>query len=77
MTTAALLGPYHTDRALAWENGRAITYRAFLSDMGALAELLPETPTVINLADDRYHLLVGFAVALVRGPLPFYATGDS
>ncbi|HSL03163.1 MAG TPA: AMP-binding protein [Nitrospiraceae bacterium] len=67
MKTAALLGPYHADRVLAWENGHPMTYGRFLSDVGALADLLPEKPTVINLADDRYRFLVGFAAALVRG----------
>ena len=67
MNTAALLGLYRTDRVLAWENGHPITYGHFLSDVGALADLLPEKPTVINLADDRYRFLVGFAAALVRG----------
>jgi acyl-coenzyme A synthetase/AMP-(fatty) acid ligase len=67
MNTAALLGLYHTDRVLAWENGHPITYGHFLSDVGALADLLPERPTVINLAHDRYRFLVGFAAALVRG----------
>lgn len=67
MNTAALLGPYHPDRVLAWENGHSITYGHFLSDVGALADRLPEKPTVINLADDRYRFLVGFAAALVRG----------
>ena len=67
MNTAALLGPYHADRVLAWENGHPMTYGHFLSDVGVLADLLPEKPTVINLADDRYRFLVGFAAALVRG----------
>ncbi|MEP6600505.1 MAG: AMP-binding protein [Nitrospirota bacterium] len=67
MHTAALLSPYYPDRVLAWENGHSITYGHFLSDVGALADLLPEKPTVINLADDRYRFLVGFAAALVRG----------
>ncbi len=67
MNTAALLGPYHHDRVLAWENGQSITYGHFLSDVWALADRLPEKPTVINLADDRYRFLVGFAAALVRG----------
>ena len=58
MNTAALLGPYHADRVLAWENGHPVTYGRFLSDVGALADLLPEKPTVINLADDRYQFLV-------------------
>ena len=67
MNTAALLGLYHTDRVLACENGHSMTYGRFLSDVEALADLLPEKPTVINLADDRYRFLVGFAAALVRG----------
>lgn len=67
MNTAALLGPYHAERVLAWENGHPMTYGRFLSDVGALADLLPEKPTVINLAEDRYRFLVGFAAALVRG----------
>ncbi len=67
MNTAALLGPYHADRVLAWQNGQAITYGHFLSEVGALADLLPPKPTVINLADDRYRFLVGFAAALARG----------
>ncbi len=67
MNRAALLGPYHADRVLAWENGHPMTYGRFLSDVGALAHLLPEIPKVIKLADDRYRFLVGFAAALVRG----------
>ena len=79
MNRAVLLGPYHADTVLAWENGRSITYSHFLSDVGALAELLPEQPTVMNLAADRYRFLVGFAAALVRGQTtllpPSRATG--
>ncbi|MDQ6735656.1 MAG: AMP-binding protein [Nitrospirota bacterium] len=67
MNTAALLGPCHPDRALAWENGHPITYRRFLSEVATLADQLPEKPTVINLADNRYRFLVGLAAALVRG----------
>jgi acyl-coenzyme A synthetase/AMP-(fatty) acid ligase len=67
MITAPLVSASHTDRVLAWENGRPITYHRFLSDAGALAGLLPDKPTVINLASDRYRFLVGFAAALVRG----------
>jgi len=67
MNTAALLGPYHPDRPLAWENGHPITCRRFLSEVATLADQLPEKPTVINLADDRYRFLVGFAAAMVRG----------
>jgi acyl-coenzyme A synthetase/AMP-(fatty) acid ligase len=79
MNCAALLSNYHAERVLAWENGRSITYGHFLSDVGALADRLPEKPTVINLAEDRYRFLVGFAAALVRGQTtllpPSRATG--
>jgi acyl-coenzyme A synthetase/AMP-(fatty) acid ligase len=67
MNTAALLNPYHPDRVLAWGNGHPITYRRFLSEVATLADQLPEKPTVINLADDRYRFLVGLAAAMVRG----------
>ena len=67
MNTAALLGSYHPENALAWQNGQPITYSRFLSEVAALADRLPDMPTVINLADDRYRFLVGFAAALVRG----------
>jgi acyl-CoA synthetase (AMP-forming)/AMP-acid ligase II len=67
MNTAALLGSYHPENALAWQNGQPNTYSRFLSEVAALADRLPDMPTVINLADDRYRFLVGFAAALVRG----------
>jgi acyl-coenzyme A synthetase/AMP-(fatty) acid ligase len=67
MKTAALLSSYHPDQTLAWQNGRPVTCRRFLSEVAALADQLPEMPTVINLAEDRYRFLVGFAAALVRG----------
>jgi acyl-coenzyme A synthetase/AMP-(fatty) acid ligase len=51
---------------MAWLNGQPVTCRRFLSDVAALARQLPESPTVINLAVDRYRFLVGFAAALVR-----------
>jgi acyl-coenzyme A synthetase/AMP-(fatty) acid ligase len=66
MHTAALLQSYHPDRTLAWLSGQPVTCRRFLSEVAALARQLPEKPTVINLAVDRYRFLVGFAAALVR-----------
>ena len=67
MNCAALLDPYHADGVLAFENGLPITHHHFLSDVVALADVLPEKSTVMNLAEDRYRFLVGFAAALVRG----------
>ena len=51
MNTAALLGPYHADRVLAWENGHSITYGHFLSDVGALDQpgvVVPPTMLVLS-----------------------------
>ncbi|MDN5943215.1 MAG: AMP-binding protein, partial [Nitrospira sp.] len=67
MHCAPLLDPHHANGVLAYDHSRLITYRRFLSDVAALADLLPEKPTVMNLAEDRYRFLVGFAAALVRG----------
>ena len=67
MNCAPLLDPYHADAVLAFENGHPITHHDFLSDVAALADLLPEKSTVMNLAENRYRFLVGFAAALVRG----------
>ena len=66
MHTAALLQSYCPDRTLAWLKGQPVTCHRFLSEVAALARELPERPTVINLAVDRYQFLVGFAAALVR-----------
>ena len=67
MNCAPLLNPYHADRVLAFEKGDPITHYHFLSDVAALADLLPEKSRVMNLTEDRYWFLVGFAAALVRG----------
>ena len=67
MNCAALLDPYHADEVLALVNGHQITHHHFLSDVVALADLLPEKSTVMNLSEDRYRFLVGFGAALVRG----------
>ena len=79
MNCAPLLDPHHADAVLAFKNGRPITHHHFLSDVAALADQLPEKSTVMNLAEDRYRFLVGFAAALVRGQTtllpPSHASG--
>jgi len=47
--------------------GQAITVGRFLGEVAALAAHLPEHGHAINLSADRYHTLLGFAAALVRG----------
>lgn len=60
---------YQEDSLLAWRNGRHITCGMFLSDVAHLASELPEAPYVINLCEDRYFFLMGFAAALLRGQI--------
>jgi acyl-coenzyme A synthetase/AMP-(fatty) acid ligase len=52
---------------IAWRDGRAVTVDRFLADVGALAARLPTAPAAVNLCEDRYAFLVGFAALLVRG----------
>lgn len=66
MRETPLIGPYDYDDVLAWDQGRPRTVRQFLADAASLAESLPERPTVLNLATNRYDFLVGFAAAIMR-----------
>lgn len=69
MHDTPLIGPYRPDDVMAWQQGHTHTARQFLADVSALAEVLPDRPTVLNLADSRYAFLVGFAAAILRGQL--------
>jgi acyl-coenzyme A synthetase/AMP-(fatty) acid ligase len=69
MHDTPLIGPYRPDDVMAWRQGRTYTARQFLADVTALAEVLPDRPAVLNLADSRYAFLVGFAAAILRGQL--------
>lgn len=66
MSSLPLLRHHRPDSVIAWRDGRAVQTQAFLADVAALAERLPEYEHVINLCEDRYRFLVGFAAALVR-----------
>ncbi len=52
--------------SIAWVNGRTISRAQFLLDVSALAERLPRHGYVLNLIQERYFFLVGFAAALTR-----------
>lgn len=54
------------DAPFAWREGAPITAREYLAHAHALAERL-SSPTVVNLCEDRYHFLVAFAAAALRG----------
>src|SRR5512147_1010111 len=66
MRETPLIGPYDYDDVLAWDQGGPRTVRQFLADAASLAESLPDRPTVLNLATNRYDFLVGFAAAIMR-----------
>ena len=72
MNTLPLLGRADPDAAdyntaIAYTEGELYTRAQFLAQVIALANELPERPAVLNLVRDRYHFLVTFAAALLRG----------
>lgn len=56
-----------TGDIVAIRKGRPVSVPDFLSQVGGLALELPRRGAVINVCEDRYHFLVGFAAALTRG----------
>lgn len=52
---------------IALRKGRAVTAEEFLAQADGLARELPEHGAIVNICEDRYHFLVGFAAALTRG----------
>lgn len=66
MHDTTLIGSYNPDDILAWEEGGPRTARQFLAEASGLAELLPDRPAVLNLANSRYEFLMGFAAAILR-----------
>jgi len=55
------------ERPVAWRGGAAVSVREFRAHVYALARRLPAGRHAINLCEDRYHFLVGFGSALLRG----------
>ena len=52
---------------IAIRQGRAVTAAEFLAEVNALAGTLPAAGFAINVCENRYHFLVGFAAALAHG----------
>ncbi|MGH8565642.1 MAG: AMP-binding protein [Gammaproteobacteria bacterium] len=67
MNTLPLLGPGDPDAVMVYTEGEPYTRAHFLAEVIALADELPDRPTALNLVRDRYHFLVTFAAALLRG----------
>ncbi len=54
------------DAAFAYRGEKVLSRDQFLWDVAQLAARLPEQPYLLNLCNDRYHFMVGFAAALCR-----------
>lgn len=52
---------------IAWRGTRAVTRHGFLKDVLDVARQLPDHAHVINICNDSYLFLVGFAAAVTRG----------
>ena len=62
-----LVQGHRPESAIAWRGGKSVSAGEFIGAAYALASRLPELPLVFNLCHDRYHFLLGFAAALIRG----------
>jgi len=64
---SALLPDSRLDCPIAVCHGETLGAERFLGEAVALAERLPTRPWVINLCANRYHFLLMFVAALLRG----------
>ncbi|MBB5373926.1 AMP-binding protein [Acidocella aromatica] len=61
---------------IARRGGQTLDAAQFHRDAASLAALLPERRYIINLCTDRYHFMVGFAAALMRGQTSLMPTAN-
>lgn len=54
---------------IAWRDGKPVSRARFLRDVLDAANMLPAHGHVINVCNDRYHFMVGFAAATLRGQI--------
>lgn len=62
-----LIAPAQAHGAVAWRAGAPVTLATFLQQVYAAADALPERAYAVNVCDDRYSFMVGFAATLLRG----------
>ena len=67
MNRLPLLAGHSLDSIIAYRKGVAVSTGRFIAQAQVLAADLPSRPTVINLCEDRYSFLLGFAAAMLRG----------
>ncbi|MGH8704456.1 MAG: AMP-binding protein, partial [Burkholderiales bacterium] len=62
-----LLAGYRPDAVFARHRGAEVALPAFEAAVRSLAARLPKRQYVVNLCEDRYAFMLGFAAALVAG----------
>lgn len=67
MAGIPLISHGRPDSVFAYRGGRPISAEKFVSDVRALAHVLPDRAYMLNLCADRYRFAVGFCAALLRG----------
>ncbi len=55
------------DEIVAWRADGPVTQARFLGDVLRLADALPAGTAMLNVCEDRYRFMVGFAAALIAG----------
>jgi acyl-coenzyme A synthetase/AMP-(fatty) acid ligase len=66
MSTLPLLAHSALDAPIAFYRGARVTTAQFVSQASALAQALPEAQYLVNLAENRYHFLLGWVAASLR-----------
>lgn len=67
MSAALPLFQHAATDTFVWHKGKPITAAAFMYDVLTLVESLPDKSYLINLCEDRYHFMLGFAAAAIKG----------
>jgi len=57
------------DDIVAWRPDGPVRQARFLADVAQLADCLPAGGNILNVCEDRYRFMVGFAAAMVTGKL--------
>ena len=77
MNVSPLLTHHSLDSVLVVRNGVPIPCRQFLGQVLTVSQQLPDEKFVLNLCEDRYWFLVGFAAALLRKQVTLLPPGRS
>lgn len=66
METYPLVHRQRIEGILGWDDHKPVSIDRFLTDVYFLSSILPDSSRILNLCQNRYRFLVGFAAALVK-----------